>query len=262
MKTADPVTFDTYVHAGDTQIAQQRITLPDSHNTPGIMFCGGFHSSMQGTKASAIMALCQNRDWRCTLFDYRGHGQSGGTADQFTLNDWLDDTLAVLEDQPAPVILTGSSMGAWLATLAALRMPEKVAGLFLLAAAPDFIQELMTPRLSSADIWDLQQGNAVQLPNSYDGHYPVTQALLESASSLSLLQGDPLNGLHCPVRMVHGMNDTDVPHEFSTRLLGQLPAQHDARLTLLHGADHRLSDERCLTYINQELARLIKQVHD
>lgn len=216
---------------------------------------------MQGNKASACLALCQRNQWNCTLFDYRGHGQSSGEAQQFTLNDWLEDTLAVLDEQQLPTVLIGSSMGAWLASCAALQKTEQVRGLLLLAAAPDFVQELIAPRLSPADIWDLQQGQTVSLPNEYENPYPITQAFLDSAQGLSLLTGNALHSMQCPVRLIHGTKDTDVPYDFSTRLLNCLPAQHDARLTLLHDADHRLSDASSLAYIEHEITHLVQQVY-
>lgn len=260
MDTTSDVTFSTYPHTANLELAVQKHRAASAPNTPHIMFCGGFHSAMMGTKASELLKLCTVRGWHFTRFDYRGHGQSGGGPADFTLADWLDDTLAVLDDTDQPTILVGSSMGAWLATLAALRRPDSVQALFLVAAAPDFLQELVTPNLSAGDIWDLQQGASVNLENDYDQPHPVTQALLDSGKALSLLEGSALNTMRCPMRLVHGTADAVVPYDFSARLMSQLPTSHDARLSLLHGADHRLSDPASLSYISESIERLVAQL--
>ena len=147
----------------------------------------------------------------------------------FLFDDWLQDTLAVLDAQPHPTVLIGSSMGAWLASLAALRRPDTVTGLLLIAAAPDFLQELAEPRLNASQIWDLQQGQAIDLADDPDTFHPMTQSLLDSGKTLSLLSTDVLSSLHCPVRMIHGTADEIVPYSIATRMLEKLPADHDAR---------------------------------
>lgn len=225
------------------------------------MFCGGFHSNMLGTKASFLADFCKARQWSYTRFDYRGHGESDGSPQDLTLRDWLDDTLSVLDSLDGPVLLVGSSMGGWLATLAALRRPQKVTGLVLLAAAPDFLQELVAPRLGPAEAWELQQDKVVLLANAYDDPHPITQALLDSGRELALLDAPALPdqptlaNLSCPVRLLHGTHDTDVPYELSVRLMSAI-RHDDARLTLLHRADHRLSDERSLRMLANELMGL------
>ena len=259
MTNSNAVTFAKFAHSGALKLAFEHHRAPLDDATH-VLFCGGFHSNMQGTKAAALLALCKQLGWHYTRFDYRGHGQSDGEASAFTLVDWLEDTLAVMNEQAQPCVLVGSSMGGWLATLAALRLPAQVQGLLLIAAAPDFLKELVSPQLTAAHIWDLQQGQAIELASRYDSPHPITQALLDSGTALSLLEGSALAQLHCPVRLVHGTADADVPFDLSVRLMDKLPAGHDARLTLLHGADHRLSDESSLTYIHAELIQLVAQL--
>ena len=216
---------------------------------------------MLGLKAVALERFCEQQLWSYTRFDYAGHGESDGEAPAFTLSDWLDDVLCVLDDSEGPVLLVGSSMGGWLATLAACRRPDKVRGLLLLAAAPDFLQELIQPRLSASEIWDLQQGQVVLLPNGYADPYPITQALLDSGIPLSVLSKTSrpdqpaLESLSCPVRLIHGTADTDVPHTLSLRLMGKV-SHRDAQTILLHQADHRLSDERALSVMEKTLTEL------
>lgn len=211
---------------------------------------------MQGSKAQALAEFCTSNNWPYTRFDYRGHGDSEGEAHAFTLHDWLADTLQVLDHCNHPAVIIGSSMGAWLATLAALQRPSLVKGLLLLAAAPDFLQELVAPNLTPADIWDLQQNQVVSLPNNSDFPFPLTQALLDSGKELSLLSSDVLQNLICPIRLLHGTGDTEVPFNLSVRLMDRVKHKN-AQLTLLHKADHRLSDEPCLERIKRELNDLL-----
>lgn len=214
---------------------------------------------MAGNKASVLADFCLQKGWAYTCFDYQGHGLSSGDIKQLTLHDWLQDTLTVMDAQSGPVLLVGSSMGAWLATRAALQRSDKISGLLLLAAAPDFLQELVQPKLEPSDIWDLQQGQAIQLENNYEAPYPITQALLDSGIDLAVLDSDIMNTLTCPVRLIHGTHDTDVPYSLALRLMNSI-AHADARLSLMHMADHRLSDERCLGAIKQELAAMMSAV--
>lgn len=254
------------------QNSAQHPTAPESVQTtettcidaaPHVVFCGGFHSTMQGVKATSLARFCEAQCWSYTRFDYRGHGESDGDANTLTLHDWLDDTLSVLDAIAQPVILVGSSMGGWLASLAAARRSNQVQGLLLLAAAPDFLQELILPKLTTADIWDLQQNLVVQLPSSYDKPYPITRGLLDSGVKLSLL-GDnqsELSKLLCPIRLIHGTADSDVPFTLSVRLMDRIE-HNDAQLTLLHKADHRLSDDQSLRLIEFTLQELIQTIDD
>lgn len=243
-----------------------------------VVFCGGFHSNMRGTKAQKLEEICTQQQLAYTRFDYRGHGESDGDPAAFTLSDWLNDTLVILDSIQDPIVLVGSSMGSWLAIQAATLRPARIKGLLLLASAPDFLQELVQPRLSKSDIWDLQQGLVVKLPTQYEKPHPVTQKLLDSGNALSLFNpgsstkqigtepgittkpGIDIEHLQCPIRLVHGTADSDVPYELSTRLLDQFK-QADARLTLLGQADHRLSDERALACIEHELYSLIRDIN-
>jgi len=217
--------------SGDTGFNTQQLPLPDGQTlayqhqpdssgsaTVQVVFCGGFHSSMMGTKASILAEHCAINHVPFLRFDYRAHGLSQGDALQCTLHDWLEDTMAILDAHPMPTVLIGSSMGAWLATLATLQKPDQIKGLLLLAAAPDFLQELVQPRLGPAEIWDLQQGEAIGLASGYDEDYFITQALLDSGKDLSVLKRDSLAEITCPLRLVHGSDDRDVPYSLALRL--------------------------------------------
>ncbi len=255
-----------YLESVDFRLAVQRnslaVSMTDASATsdaPHVIFCGGFHSNMQGSKAQALAQFCTDNNWPFTRFDYRGHGDSDGEPHKFTLHDWLEDTLQVLDTSDHPALVIGSSMGAWLAMLAALRRPAQVKGLLLLAAAPDFLQELVEPALTPSQIWDLQQDQIVPLANEYDSAFPLTKALLASGQDLSVLTGAAMETLACPVRLLHGTGDINVPYSLSIRLMDRI-AHDQAQLTLLHKADHRLSDGPSLDRIQSELAELIEAI--
>ncbi len=227
---------------------------------PGVLFCGGFHSTMRGTKADYLRQLSAQHGWAFTRFDYRGHGDSSGDAAELTLHHWLEDTLFVLRSLPAPTIIVGSSMGAWLAVLAALEEPDLVSGLVTLAAAPDFTTELIWPALSTEQQNHLSTGGTLRLPsNQEDAHaeagWPLHMALFDSGRELSLLGTDTASSLRCPLRLIHGTADADVPSSHSLRLL-EKAGTPNASLLLLKGADHRLSDAASLAQIGQSLVEL------
>jgi pimeloyl-ACP methyl ester carboxylesterase len=208
---------------------------------PGLMFLGGFRSDMSGTKASALDDFAAATGRAYTRFDYRGHGASSGLFAELTLGDWIADALAVL-DQVAegPQILIGSSMGAWVALRLALQRPERVAGLVTMAAAPDFTEELVWARLDEAQRARMRKEGRLERPSAYAPEPDVLTLRLIEEGRRHLVLGGPIP-LACPVRLLHGSADGDVPWHYSLRLLERL-ASADARLTLIKGADHRLSE--------------------
>lgn len=261
MNTRSEIETRTYPHSGGSGIAVQSTLSDDATDKqPHVMFLGGFHSAMSGTKATALQELCNRQAWHYTRFDYRGHGLSGGNPEDLTISDWLADSLAVFDDCNRPTLLIGSSMGAWLATLVALRRAPQIDGLLLLAAAPDFLQELIEPQLGPAELWDLKQQNTINVSNRYEQPYPITQALLDSGKAHSLLSDDAGDKLTCPLELVHGSNDEDVPYSLSLRLMEKL-GNETATLTLVNGADHRLSDECSLQIIERALIALIERIY-
>lgn len=211
---------------------------------------------MRGTKCEALAEHAAEHGYYFTRFDYRAHGESDGDAIDCTLRDWLDDTLSIIDATQGPLILIGSSMGGWLATHAALARPDRIVGLLLIAAAPDFLTELIEPHLDHQQRWQLETGEAVFLPSEHDEPpRPITQALIDSGRELALLDTEKLSTLHIPVRLVHGTGDKDVPWQYSERLMRGLGGE--ARLNLLHRADHRLSDDNSLEIIKQTILELI-----
>lgn len=222
---------------------------------PGVVFFGGFRSDMSGSKALRLHAYCAAQGAGFLRFDYHGHGQSSGAFRDGSIGRWLDNALALLDALPhGRHVFVGSSMGGWIMLLAALARPERVAGLLGIASAPDFTEELITPALSDAQRQALAENGYFLAPSAYGEPYPITRTLLEEAQSHLLLRDDRLP-LTCPVRLLHGMRDADVPWALSARLAGRL-ASDDVQVTYVRDADHRMSDEVCLALLERTLRRL------
>lgn len=225
----------------------------DGANLPGIVFLGGFKSSMAGEKACFLEDWARARGRAFLRFDYRGHGQSSGCFEDLALSDWADDAAEVLARlTDGPQILVGSSMGGWIALLLSRRFPERVAGLIGIAAAPDFTEDGMWAGMTADQRADLMSSGRLEVPSDYDdGPYVITRRLIEDGRDNLVLRA-PLPAPF-PVRLLHGTADADVPQSVALRLLDHLEGE-DIRLTLIRGGDHRLSGPR-------ELALLGKTLH-
>jgi len=223
---------------------------------PGILFCGGFKSDMQGNKARYLAALCRQHGWQFTRFDYRGHGQSDAKFQDCTIDDWITDGGAVLQHiTHGPQILIGSSMGSWIALHLAREFPRRLAGFIGIASAPDFTQRLIWKRLSQSQREAMQAGHSQTLNSHSDEQqiYEISLALIRSGARNAVLNGTLR--MQCPVRLLHGTSDTDVPHSLSEELMRALECE-DATLTLKHDADHRFSDHACLSLIERAVLEL------
>lgn len=223
---------------------------------PGVMFLGGFRSDMQGTKALHLRDRCAARHRAFLRFDYSGHGTSEGAFEDGTIGGWLADAEAMLlARSKGPQVLVGSSMGGWLSLLLAIRHPLRVAGLVLLAPAPDFPQELMWPGFTDAQRAALTGLGRIELPSAYGPPVPITRALVEEAKAHRLLPG-PIP-VRCPVRILQGMADPDVPWRHAVRLVEALPGA-DVRLHLVKDADHRLSRPADLALMDEAVDSILR----
>lgn len=192
-------------------------------------------SDMEGSKAYALDAWAGARGQAMLRFDYGGCGASEGTFEEQDLAGWRDDALAAIDSIEGPIVLVGSSMGGWLMLLAALARPEQVAGLVGIAAAPDFTDWGFDAEQKRRIVAE----GRLEEPSPYgDAPYVTTQAFWESGESLKLLGG--VIDISCPVRLLHGLADEDVPWRISVELIERLESD-DARVTLINGGDHRLS---------------------
>ena len=219
---------------------------------PPVVWLGGFRSDMSATKAAALDDWARETGRRLVRFDYAGHGASGGDFTACTISSWLEDARAVLAAhvREAPILI-GSSMGGWIACLAARERATggaSTAGLVLIAPALDFTEELMWARMPEAARHALATDGVYLRPSAYGPEPdPITRALIEDGRANLMLDAPVAPG--CPVHILQGMRDTDVPYEHALRILGRLPAEGTV-LTLIADGDHRLSRP-------QDIARLV-----
>ena len=205
---------------------------------PALVFLPGYRSDMQGTKALALDAHCASAGRAMLRLDYSGHGKSGGSFADGTIGRWTEDAVLLIERLvPGELVLVGSSMGGWIALLLARRL-ARVAGLVLVAPAPDFSEELIWAGLDAAGRRQVMNQGSVELPNPYGEPYLVTRALIEDGRR-HLLLGDPI-AVTAPIRILHGQADTSVPWQTSLRIAERVQTA-DVRITLVKDGDHRLS---------------------
>ncbi len=218
---------------------------------PGIVFLGGFMSDMTGTKAVHLEAEARAQGRAFLRLDYSGHGASSGTFEEGCVTDWTADAVAVIEAlTKGPQILVGSSMGGWIALLIARTMPERVAGLVTIAAAPDFTEDSMWAGMNDIERAKLMREGRIFMPSDYDAPYTITRHLIEDGRR-NLVLREPLE-LPFPVRFLQGTADTDVDISVALSLMDHANGA-DMRLTLVDGADHRFSTPDCLALIEAAL---------
>ena len=216
-----------------------------SGDSPGLFWLGGFKSDMQGTKAQALDRWAQAHGRACLRFDYSGHGESGGDFKDGTIGRWLAESLAVYTNlAKGPQVVIGSSMGGWLALLLARALREKksgppIAGMVLIAPAVDFTEELMWKHFPEAVKREIEDKGLWLRPSEYgEGPYPITKSLIEDGRKHLMLGGLIEPG--CPVHILQGVQDPDVPWRHAVELVSRF-ARDDVVLTLIKDGDHRLS---------------------
>jgi pimeloyl-ACP methyl ester carboxylesterase len=228
-------------------------------DNPGVVFMGGFMSDMTGSKATAIEAHCKARGRAFLRFDYQGHGQSSGRFEDGTIGIWAADAICALDAlTDGPQIVIGSSMGGWIMLLAALARPDRIAGLVGLAAAPDFTESLMWQHFPPEVRDTIERDGVYYEPSEYsDQPYAITRALIEDGREHLLLER--ALAVHCPVRLIHGMRDPDVPWEHSLRIQDALLSEH-VSVTLVKDGDHRLSRDQDIALICRTLDGLVTEI--
>jgi pimeloyl-ACP methyl ester carboxylesterase len=220
-------------------------TCNKSNDKAGLFWLGGFKSDMKGTKAEALDAWAQTQGRACVRFDYSGHGESSGDFTQGTIGQWLEESVAVFSKfAKASQVVIGSSMGGWLALLLARELSKrktaaKIVGMVLIAPAVDFTDELMWQQLPKATKREIETKGYWLRPSAYgEEPYPITKKLIEDGRKHLLLGGLIETG--CPVHILQGVQDPDVPWKHAEKLVSHL-AGSDAVLTLIKDGDHRLS---------------------
>lgn len=231
--------------------ASRRIAVRQTAGlSPGLVWLGGFKSDMRGTKAEALARFAEERGQASLRFDYSGHGESGGAFAEGTISRWLEESVAVFDTFcRGRQIVVGSSMGGWMALLLARELrrraegkqacPASIAGLVLIAPAVDFTEVLMWERFPRKIRREIEEKGVWLRPSEYSEEpYPITRQLIEDGRNHLLLGGMIETG--CPVRILQGVQDHDVPWMHAVELVSRL-AQDDVVLTLVKDGDHRLS---------------------
>jgi pimeloyl-ACP methyl ester carboxylesterase len=213
--------------------------------SPGLFWLGGFKSDMKGTKAEALDRWAAGEGRACLRFDYSGHGESGGDFMDGTISRWLEESVAVYRRfAKGPQVVIGSSMGGWLALLLARRLADlkgaaPIAGMVLIAPAVDFTEELMWKQFPDAIKRAIEEKGVWMRPSDYgEEPYPITRGLIEDGRKHLLLGGLIETG--CPVHILQGVKDPDVPWRHAVELISRF-ARDEVVLTLVKDGDHRLS---------------------
>ena len=223
---------------------------------PGVIFLHGFRSDKEGGKALAVEELCTRHGHAFLRFDAFGHGASSGNLLDGTIGRWAEDAVYIIDTLTSgPQILVGSSFGGWISVLAALQRPDRIAGLVGIAAAPDFTEDLMWNTFSPEQRRQMEEEGAVELEDCTDprGSWRIPKLLIDEARDHLVLRG-PL-AITCPVRLIHGQMDDDVPWQQSLQL-AELVETDDVQVTLIKDAGHRLSRDQDLARIRQVIAEL------
>jgi pimeloyl-ACP methyl ester carboxylesterase len=232
---------------------------PTPGKGPGVMFLTGFRSDMQGAKALAVEAFCRAQNRSFVRFDYTGHGESSGAFADGTIGRWTEDAALVLDRATSgPQVLVGSSMGGWIALLLARARPARIAGLVGIAAAPDFTEDLVHDVLDAEARERLARDGRIVMPSAYDPEpCVITRRLIDEGRNHLLLRG-PIPVAQ-PVRLIHGMEDHDVPWRTSIRIAERL-ASADVEITLVKGGRHRLSEPADLARLRAIVDALLQRI--
>lgn len=244
----------TFIDVGDASRQRRIAVRARAGGAPGLFWMSGFKSDMQGTKALELDAWAEAHGRACVRFDYSGHGESGGDFIDGTIGRWLEESVAVFETfGEGPQVVIGSSMGGWMALLLARELRRRgrsLAGLVLIAPAPDFTEELMWKGFSPEVREEIESKGMWLRPSEYGEPYPITRQLIEEGRKHLLLGGSIDVG--CPVRILQGAKDPDVPWQHAFALAHRLPSD-DVVLTMIQDGDHRLSRP-------QDIARMLAAV--
>jgi pimeloyl-ACP methyl ester carboxylesterase len=255
--SAAPDQEPAFIRVGQDSGARRIAVRARAGGSPGLFWLGGFNSDMKGTKALALDAWAAEQGRACVRFDYSGHGESGGAFIDGTVGRWLEESIAVFEQFcRGPHVVIGSSMGGWMALLLAREIARRrvsgasLAGLVLIAPAPDFTEALMWNGFSPEIRREIETRGVWLRPSQYGEPYPITRALIEEGRN-HLLLGSAID-VGCPVRILQGGQDPDVPWQHAFALAHRLPSD-DVVLTMIQDGDHRLSRP-------QDIARIIAAV--
>jgi pimeloyl-ACP methyl ester carboxylesterase len=225
--------------------------------SPTMVFLPGFMSDMTGDKATMLAAFAEAQGRACLRLDYSGHGASGGRFEVGSIGRWTEDALFLIDRlTTGPIVLVGSSMGGWIALLVALARPARVRALVGIAAAPDFTEDLIWPSLPEPARAKLLRDGVLRIPGAYGREQVIALGLIEDGRRHLVLRG-PI-ALTCPVRLLHGQMDADVPWQTALRIAERVQSD-DVQIALIKDGGHRLSRPQDLTALRGIVAPLLME---
>ena len=231
-------------------------TPPKDASLPSVVFLGGFMSDMQGSKATEFEKLCAARGQGYLRFDYSGHGESDQAFTDGTIGQWAEDAFDIINEvTDGDLILIGSSMGGWISLLIAPRLENRVKGFIGIAAAPDFVQDMLETSISADQLEELEKNGMFYMPSDYDAPYPITKALIEDGKKQCILH-EPIK-LDIPVRLLQGTEDTAVADEKPEHIKSALVSDN-IEISWFDGGNHSLSRPEDISRIDwyiQDLSR-------
>lgn len=223
---------------------------------PTYVWLSGFKSDMSGTKVTVLEEWAKGQGYGFLAFDYSGHGLSEGAFEDGTISQWRDDALSLIEAKTdGPLVLVGSSMGGWMALLAAQALGARVAGMVLIAPAPDFTQKLMWPEFTFEQQAEIMGQGRTLRPSDYDEPYIISRDLIVDGQKWTILDAPIV--FEGAVRILQGMQDVDVPWRHAFRLVDAVTSD-DVVFTLIKDGDHRLSREEDVARLIETCAKLAK----
>lgn len=243
--------------AGKAKLAYH-YTAPENENTPTILFCPGFRSDMEGTKALFLENLARQNGFGFLRFDYSGHGQSGGDFKDGTIGSWFQDTLDLVKNvTEGPLIIIGSSMGGWIALLSALNLKDRVKAVIGIAAAPDFTKDMYHNHLDDSMRAQMQKEGFTELPNEYsDEPYIITRNLIEDGEKHCLLH--KTIDLDIPVCLIQGMQDHAVEWKHAHRIRKAMKDPENTTVVMIEDGDHSLSRDSDLQILEKAVLEAVK----
>lgn len=227
---------------------------------PTVLFCGGFKSDMMGSKATYLEERAIARGQSYVRFDYTGHGLSDGDFVDGTIGAWCEDALTIIDHViQGPIVIVGSSMGGWISLLCALKRPDRIAALMGIAAAPDFTGRIYD-ELPDEQKRQMDEIGRAEIPNDYsDEPYIFTRALLEDGEENFVFNGDDVVDIRCPVYLVQGVLDSEVPWETAS-FISENIASDNVIVEIIKDATHSVSRDQDLIRLNHAIEYLNTQV--
>lgn len=225
-----------------------------SNNSTNLIWLGGLNSDMYGTKARAISNYAKSNNYNLCRFDYSGHGLSSGNFEDFTISDWLNDSISILDNICiGKQVFIGSSMGGWISLLLALERKKRVSGIVLLAPAVDMTEILMWKNFNSNEKKLIEEKGYLEVFSDNYPPYKITKKLIEDGRKHLLMKGKI--SIECPINIIHGINDVSVPWDLSNKLMKKITSKSITK-NFIKDADHslsRASDLNCIFFSIEQI---------